>query len=111
MRKAEQLPMTIDERMERVIATLEVLTSDLTRMRVLMDDIMVSTARLTHVADHDEKRLTRIDQIGITIDESNRILILSTLAAMGNNKTKTAQVLGITTKTLQNKIKEYGFRS
>jgi DNA-binding NtrC family response regulator len=102
--------MTIDERIERITASLETLTADLTRMRVLMDDIMVSTAQLTHVADHDEKRLTRVDQIGITIDEATRVLILNTLAAMGNNKTKTAQVLGITTKTLQNKLKEYRVR-
>ena len=35
-------------------------------------------------------------------------LILQTLAATGNNKTRAAELLGISLKTLHNKLKEYG---
>ena len=37
-----------------------------------------------------------------------RELILQTLAATGNNKTRAAELLGISLKTLHNKLKEYG---
>jgi DNA-binding NtrC family response regulator len=37
-----------------------------------------------------------------------RVLILQTLGATGNNKTRAAELLGISLKTLHNKLKEYG---
>jgi DNA-binding NtrC family response regulator len=37
-----------------------------------------------------------------------RELILQTLNATGNNKTRAAELLGISLKTLHNKLKEYG---
>jgi transcriptional regulator with PAS, ATPase and Fis domain len=45
--------------------------------------------------------------VGITLDESERILILKTLAALGNNKTRAAESLGISLKTLHNKLRRY----
>ncbi|MGH9412917.1 MAG: sigma-54-dependent transcriptional regulator [Terriglobales bacterium] len=44
---------------------------------------------------------------GATVDEGERLLILNTLAREANNKTRTAERLGISLKTLQNKLKEY----
>ncbi len=35
-------------------------------------------------------------------------LILRTLESTGNNKTRAAEILGISLKTLHNKLKEYG---
>ena len=46
--------------------------------------------------------------IGTSIEEAEKQLILRTLAAQGNNKTRAAQVLGISLKTLHNKLKAYG---
>jgi DNA-binding NtrC family response regulator len=46
--------------------------------------------------------------IGTSIDEAEKQLILRTLASQDNNKTRTAQVLGISLKTLHNKLKAYG---
>jgi DNA-binding NtrC family response regulator len=46
-------------------------------------------------------------QVGTTVDEAERQLILKTLLSTHNNKTRAAEILGITTKTLQNKLKEY----
>jgi len=40
--------------------------------------------------------------------EHERELILQTLGATGNNKTRAAELLGISLKTLHNKLKEYG---
>ncbi|HYS92524.1 MAG TPA: helix-turn-helix domain-containing protein, partial [Candidatus Acidoferrales bacterium] len=46
--------------------------------------------------------------IGTALDEVEKQLILRTLAAQENNKTRAAQVLGISLKTLHNKLKIYG---
>jgi len=46
--------------------------------------------------------------VGTTVDAMERELILQTLAATGNNKTRAAELLGVSLKTLHNKLKEYG---
>jgi DNA-binding NtrC family response regulator len=46
-------------------------------------------------------------EVGTTVDEAERQLIVKTLVSTHNNKTRAAEILGITTKTLQNKLKEY----
>jgi DNA-binding NtrC family response regulator len=45
--------------------------------------------------------------VGMTIDEAEKILIEATLAQAGNNKTRAAGVLGISTKTLHFKLRQY----
>lgn len=47
-------------------------------------------------------------EVGSTIDRAERLLILKTLESHGNNKTRAAETLGISLKTLHNKLKEYG---
>ncbi len=42
-----------------------------------------------------------------TIHEMERELIFKTLEETGNNKTKAAEVLGISIRTLRNKLNEY----
>ena len=42
-----------------------------------------------------------------TVDEAERRLILRTLAHTGNNKTRAAEILGISLKTLHNKLNRY----
>ncbi len=46
-------------------------------------------------------------QVGTTVDQAERLLILRTLEHTGQNKTRAAEVLGISLKTLHNKLKEY----
>jgi DNA-binding NtrC family response regulator len=45
--------------------------------------------------------------VGTNLDDAEKALILKTLAAHGNNKTQTAQILGISLKTLHNKLRRY----
>jgi DNA-binding NtrC family response regulator len=45
--------------------------------------------------------------VGTTVEEAERQLIYKTLAATNNNKTRAAEILGISLKTLHNKLKEY----
>ena len=46
--------------------------------------------------------------VGTTVDQAEKLLILKTLEATNNNKTRAAEILGISLKTLHNKLKEYG---
>jgi DNA-binding NtrC family response regulator len=45
---------------------------------------------------------------GTTVESAERMLIEMTLRHTGNNRTRAAEILGISPKTLFNKLKEYG---
>lgn len=45
--------------------------------------------------------------VGTTVDEAEKLLIFRTLEATGQNKTRAAEILGVSLKTLHNKLKEY----
>src|SRR6202142_3778137 len=62
------------------------------------------TTLRTSADDPDAVRLG----VGTTVEEAERLLILKTLEATSNNKTRAAEILGISLKTLHNKLKEYG---
>jgi transcriptional regulator with PAS, ATPase and Fis domain len=55
-------------------------------------------------AENGELRI----QVGQTIEQAERALIGLTLEHTKNNKTRAAEILGISQKTLFNKLKEYG---
>jgi DNA-binding NtrC family response regulator len=57
-------------------------------------------------AARDDEKTVHVE-VGTTVDEAERQLILKTLHSTHNNKTRAAEILGITPKTLQNKLKEY----
>jgi len=46
--------------------------------------------------------------VGTTVSEAEKALIMLTLQHTKNNKTRAAEILGISLKTLFNKLKEYG---
>jgi DNA-binding NtrC family response regulator len=49
--------------------------------------------------------------VGTTVGEAEKALIQVTLQHTKNNKTRAAEILGISLKTLFNKLKEYGAAS
>jgi DNA-binding NtrC family response regulator len=62
----------------------------------------------------EERRLddrTISVEVGTTVNEAERQLIIKTLQSTQNNKTRAAEILGISSKTLQNKLKEYSASS
>ena len=69
------------------------------------------TVRLSAVDKYLEDQNTVRVEVGTTVDEAERQLILKTLVSTHNNKTKAAEILGISSKTLQNKLKEYSNNS
>jgi len=58
----------------------------------------------SRVEEGEELRL----RPGMTVAQAERRLIFETLASTQNNKTRAAELLGISLKTLHNKLKEYG---
>jgi DNA-binding NtrC family response regulator len=46
-------------------------------------------------------------RVGTTLAEADRLLTLATLEHLGRHKEKTAATLGISLKTLYNRLKEY----
>ena len=61
----------------------------------------------TAIANLEEAPDQLILQVGVTMEEAERRLILKTLAHTEGNRTKTAEVLGISIRTLRNKLNEY----
>ncbi|MHB1959720.1 MAG: sigma-54-dependent transcriptional regulator [Acidobacteriaceae bacterium] len=61
-------------------------------------------AHISTAIDSDQVQMP----VGTTVDEAEKRLILRTLESTGNNKTRAAEILGISLKTLHNKLKEYG---
>ncbi|MBD3181097.1 AAA domain-containing protein, partial [Candidatus Poribacteria bacterium] len=45
--------------------------------------------------------------VGISLQEMEKHLILKTLESVGGNRTKAADILGITTRTIRNKLQQY----
>lgn len=67
--------------------------------QVRAEDILIKD----FVIDDGERSL----KPGMTVSEAERWLILKTLESTGQNRTKAAQLLGISIRTLRNKINEY----
>ncbi|MBZ5599828.1 MAG: sigma-54 dependent transcriptional regulator [Acidobacteriia bacterium] len=90
------------------------LRNSLERAVIVCDGAIIETKHLspgfgqtpvrTSSEDPDAVRLG----VGTTVGEAEKLLILKTLEATSNNKTRAAEILGISLKTLHNKLKEYG---
>ncbi|HYL82388.1 MAG TPA: sigma-54 dependent transcriptional regulator, partial [Candidatus Acidoferrum sp.] len=62
---------------------------------------------LTHAAGEERADVVTFP-LGVTIEEAEKTLILRTLASVSNNKAGAASILGISVKTLHNKLHRYG---
>jgi DNA-binding NtrC family response regulator len=51
--------------------------------------------------------LTLVVSVGTTVEEAEKRLIFETLKSTRDNKTRAAEILGISTKTLHNKLRRY----
>jgi two-component system response regulator HydG len=60
------------------------------------------------VQEQGQERAEASLRAGMSLGQAERLLIEKTLEATSGNRTQASELLGITRKTLQNKIKEYG---
>ena len=76
--------------------------------------VVTSKGELLTPEDFPKELLFKADLItpqfeaGMTIDEAEKALILKTLETCSGNKTKAAKTLGVSVRTLRNKLNEYG---
>ncbi len=93
------------------------LRNTLERAIIVCDTAVVETKHLTPGFGQTTIRASAEDSdsvhlgVGTTVEEGEKQLILKTLEATNNNKTRAAEILGISLKTLHNKLKEYGSNS
>ena len=89
------------------------LRNTLERAVIVCDSAMIETKHLppgfgqVTVRPSDDPDAVRLG-VGTTVGEAEKMLILKTLESTNNNKTRAAEILGISLKTLHNKLKEYG---
>jgi DNA-binding NtrC family response regulator len=90
------------------------LRNTLERAIIVCDGPVIETKHLPPGFGHASLRPSPDDGdsirvgVGTTVGEAERLLILKTLESTNNNKTRAAEILGISLKTLHNKLKEYG---
>jgi transcriptional regulator with PAS, ATPase and Fis domain len=93
------------------------LRNTLERAVIVCDAGMIETKHLPPGFGHAPVRSNANDPdavrlgVGTTVGEAEKMLILKTLESTNNNKTRAAEILGISLKTLHNKLKEYGSSS
>ena len=68
--------------------------------------VRMAAHEVMSMAAHADDNAVHV-RVGTTVDEAEKQLILRTLLSTQHNKTKAAEILGISSKTLQNKLKEY----
>jgi DNA-binding NtrC family response regulator len=90
------------------------LRNTLERAVIVCEGSVIETKHLPPGFGHAPARVAAMDPnalhlgVGTTVEEAERQLIMKTLEATNNNKTRAAEILGISLKTLHNKLKEYG---
>src|ERR1700681_2259821 len=90
------------------------LRNTIERAVIVCDSGMIETKHLPPGFGQDPLRTAANDPdavrlgVGTTVGEAEKMLILKTLESTSNNKTRAAEILGISLKTLHNKLKEYG---
>src|SRR5436190_2068118 len=93
------------------------LRNTLERAVIVCEGPVIETKHLPPGFGHSPIRVSVDDAdsirvgVGTTVGEAERLLILKTLESTNNNKTRAAEILGISLKTLHNKLKEYGSAS
>jgi two-component system response regulator FlrC len=77
--------------------------------KITLDDLMMEPAGAPETAE--EKGAPAVGESmtspGVTVADMERKLILRTLDSMGGNRTKAADALGVSIRTLRNKLNEY----
>jgi DNA-binding NtrC family response regulator len=93
------------------------LRNTIERAIIVCDGGSIETRHLPPGFGHTPVRAAATDTdgvrlgVGTTVGEAEKMLILKTLESTNNNKTRAAEILGISLKTLHNKLKEYGSSS
>ena len=92
---------------------LRELRNTLERAAIVCDGELITERHLPPLTARREASVTTSADaitlpVGTTVEQAEKALILKALESTGNNKTRAAEILGISLKTLHNKLKAYG---
>jgi DNA-binding NtrC family response regulator len=76
---------------------------------IVVEDLYPGAAQPAPMTDDPSATHLPLNQ-PITLGEMERRLILATLARNGGNRTRTADILGVSVRTIRNKLNEYGVK-
>jgi len=78
------------------------------RMMILCPADRIEAADLPAEVRNEGAKDGRVDMgVGQTLEAMERVLIVKTLERTGGNRTDAAEILGVTTRTLRNKLRRY----
>ena len=81
------------------------------RAFIMADDVITADLLPQELSTEHPSTDTSSDiEVGLKIEEAERRLVLATLEHCGNNKEKTATMLGVSVKTLYNRLRKYGMQ-
>lgn len=84
------------------------LRNSIERAVVICQGTTITSTDLPSRITNTQRELMHINiPIGSTVEEAEKKLILETLASVGNNKAKAARILGVSRKTLHNKLNSF----
>lgn len=78
---------------------------------LVVERIHLSPSIIDNKLSSEKEKDTAVSYVGITLGDLEKKHIVDTLEFTQGNKTKTAKILGITVKTLYNKLHSYGMIS
>jgi|GEM_PF-5029855 len=96
----QQWPGNLSQ-LERVLAEIYRLSSEIIHLSDIPDHVFADTEKREH------RKELRIP-VGTTIAEAEKALILATLKMTDGHRSQAANTLGISVKTLYNKLRDYG---
>ena len=81
------------------------------RLIITVRDRVIESSHLPDEIQTSKEHIrTAMVTLGSTLEDIEREIIRRTLAEVTNHREKAAKILGISLRTLQYKIKEYGIR-
>lgn len=80
------------------------------RAYIMADDVIEADSAVTETAPRSDDGTTITIRVGTPLEEVERRVTMATLAYCGHVKRKAAEILGVSLKTLYNRLEVYGGR-
>jgi len=97
--------------LKNIIQRAYIMANEIIDADALLPDLFNKKLPETDKTHKEKEDNTLSLKVGSTVEEMERQLIFATLEKCGGNKEKTAEILGVSSKTLYNRLRQYGTES